>query len=110
MVPGGRSIIDIRYKYNARKFLYFIVTDNSGITHEGLPYLSKYPDQFTNVSILLVDYPIVMSKFFGAVNEFDSHNISRQSELALDKLWVTQCGCLQLCTDVAMGTSITNRW
>ena len=55
MVTGGLLLIDIGYKYNARKVLYFIVTDNAGSTKTGIPYLSKYPDQFTNVSILPVN-------------------------------------------------------
>ena len=44
MVPGDRPLIAIGYKYNARKFLLLIVTDNSGITNTGTPYLSKYPE------------------------------------------------------------------
>ena len=51
-----------------------------------------------------------MYKFFGSVNEVDSHNKSRQSGLALEKFWVTQCGWLWLCTTVAMGMAITNSW
>ena len=51
MVPGGRPLIPIGYKYNARKVLSFIVMDNAGSTKTGITYLSKYPDQFTNVSI-----------------------------------------------------------
>ena len=62
MVPGGRPLIAIGYKYNARKVLSFIVTDNSGSTKTGIPYLSKYPEQFTNVSICPVSRPLVMSK------------------------------------------------
>ena len=64
MVPGGRSLISIGYKYNARKVLSFIVTDNTGSTNTGIPYLSKYPDKFTNVSIRPVARPLVMSIFF----------------------------------------------
>ena len=30
MVPGDRPLISIGYKYNARKIISFIVTDNSG--------------------------------------------------------------------------------
>ena len=92
MVPGDRPLIAIGYKYNARKVLSFIVTDNSGSTKTCIPYLSKYPDQFTNVSIFPVARPLVMSKCFSAVNEVDSHKNSRQYDLALDKFWVTQCG------------------
>ena len=64
MLPGGRPLIAIGYKYNARKVLSFIVTDNSGSTKTGIPYLSKYPDQFTNVSICPVARPVVMSNVF----------------------------------------------
>ena len=110
MVHRGRPPIAIGYKYNARKVLSFIVTDNAGSTKTGISYLSKYPDQSTNVAIRPVARPIVMSKQFSAVNEVDSHNKSRRSDLALEKWWVTQCGWLRLCTTVAMGVTITNCW
>ena len=64
MVPGDRPIIGIGYKYNAQKFLSFIVTDNSDITKTIIHYLSKYPDQFTNFSIRPIACPLVMSKTF----------------------------------------------
>ena len=93
-----------------RKVLYFLVTDNAGSIQAGIPYLSKYPDQFTNVAIRPVDFLLVMSNFFGAVNEVDSHNKSRQSDFALEKFCVTQCGWLQLFTAVAMVMTINNCW
>ena len=62
MVPGGPPLIDIGYKYNARKVLSFNVTDNAGSAKTSIPYLSNYPDQFTNVSIRPVARPLVMSK------------------------------------------------
>ena len=61
MIPRGRPIISIGYKYNPLKVLYFIVTDNAGSTNTGIHYLSKYPDQFTNAAIHPVDRPLVMS-------------------------------------------------
>ena len=36
MVPGGRTLIGIGYKYNTQKVLFFIVIDNTGSTHERL--------------------------------------------------------------------------
>ena len=60
MVPRDRSLIAIGYKYNVRKVIYFIVIENTGITKTGIPYLSKYPDQFTNVAISPVARPLVM--------------------------------------------------
>ena len=68
IVPGVRLLIGIGYKYNARKVLYFTVTEDAGSTHAGLPYLSKYHDQFSNVSICPVAHPLVIYNFFGSVN------------------------------------------
>ena len=62
MVPGGRPLISIGYNYNAQKVLSFIFTYNAGITNTGIPYLSKYPDQFTNFAIRPVTHPLVTSK------------------------------------------------
>ena len=63
MVPRVGPLIAIGYKYKVRKVLYFIVTDNSGIKQAGLPYLSNYPDQFTNVAIFPVARTLFISKF-----------------------------------------------
>ena len=70
MVPRARSLIAIRYNYNARKVLSFIVTYNTGITQAGPTCLSNYPDQFHYVSILPFAYFLVMYNFFGCVNDF----------------------------------------
>ena len=109
MVPGDRPLIAIGYKYNAHKVLSFIVTDNSDITKTDIPYLSNYPDQFTNVAIRPIARPLVMSKK-SDVNEVDSHNKSRQPGLALEKWWVNQCGWIRLCKTVATGMTINNCW
>ena len=109
MVPGDRPLIYIGYKYNAQKVLSFVFTDNAWSTKTGIPCLSKYPEQFTNVVISPVSRPLVVSKQY-SVNQVDSHNKSRQSYLALEKWWVTQFGWLSLCTAVAMGITITNFW
>ena len=108
MVPGGRPLIAIGYKYNARKVITFVVTENTGSTKAVPPYLSKYPVQFSNASIRPVARPLVVYKFFGSVNEVDSHRKSRHSDLVLEKFWVTQCGWLRLYRTVAMVMSITN--
>ena len=85
MVPRDKPLISIGCKYNTRKVLSFIDIENTGITKTGIPYLSKYPDQFTNVTICPVACPLIMSKNKSAVNEVDFHNKSRKSDLALEK-------------------------
>ena len=62
MVPGYRPIIAIGYKYNGQNVIYFIVIDNSGSTKTGIPHLSKYPGQLTNVFIRPVARPLFISK------------------------------------------------
>ena len=106
MVPGGRPLIVIFYQYNARKFFSFIFTYNAEIVKAGLTNLSKYPNQFSNVAILSVAFPLAVYKLFGSVNEVYSHNKSRQSYLVLYKLWVTRCGFLWLSTIISMGITI----
>ena len=51
-----------------------------------------------------------MSRFFGSFNEMYSHKNSRQSDLALEKFYVTKFGWLRLCTNVDMGMKITHLW
>ena len=81
-----------------------------GSTKLCIPYLSEYPDQFYNVSIHPFSPPLLMSKFFGAVNEVASHNKFWQSDIAMEKFLVTKCGWLQLCTTVSTGMTFTNCW
>ena len=76
MVPRGRPLVAIVCKYNARKVISFIVTDNTVITNTGITYLSKYPYKFTNVVIRPVARPLVMSKK-SDVNEVEYRNKSR---------------------------------
>ena len=51
-----------------------------------------------------------MSNLFGYVDEVDSHNKSRHSDLALEKFRVTRFVCLQLFKAVAMVMNVTNFW
>ena len=108
MVHDFRPLISIGYKYNKQKKITFIDTDNTGSTQAGIPYLSKYPDQFSNVSIHPVAHPLVMYKFFGFVNYIDSLKKLSQSDQVIQKFWAKQCGWLQLCTTASMGISQLN--
>ena len=51
IVYGGRPIITNGYKYNSRKVLGFIATKGDGSTEPGDPYLSCFPDIYSNVSV-----------------------------------------------------------
>ena len=66
-------LIDIDYNYNYRKVIYFIATEDAGITNDVITYISNYPDPLSNVAIIPVALTLLMSKIFGSVNEVDSH-------------------------------------
>ena len=68
MVPGGIRLITIGYKYDVRKVLYFIIKEDTGMKKSGIPYLSKYPITFSNVSICPFAHLLVMYKFFAYGN------------------------------------------
>ena len=85
-------------------------TARAGSNTLGITNLSKYPDQFSNVLIRPVAFPLFMYKFLGLVMKVDSHNRYLNTDIVLEKLWVTQCGWLRLCTNIYMGIVITNCW
>ena len=84
MVPGEIPILDIGYKYNSWNIISFVAIEGAGITTLGILYLSKYPDQFYNVSICPVARSLPMYKLFGSFNDMDSHKKSQQLYLELD--------------------------
>ena len=106
-VPGYQPLMVIGYKNNSRKVLGFIATEGDGSTELGNPYLSRFPDMHYNVSIRPVVSPCLIDRYFNACNEIENQNGMRQSEIVLDKYWVTQSGYFRLETTVALGMGIT---
>ena len=107
-VPRDRPLNAIVYKDTSWKVLYLIASDDTGSRKYGVLYSSNYPDRFSNFSICPLSCTLGVSKLFGSFNLVESHNKSKQSDLVLEKYWVTQCGWLRLCTTVAMGMNIHN--
>ena len=68
VVPGEMPLIGIGYKCNPWYVLSFVATSGVEITTLGIHFLSKHPEQFSNVSICTVTRPHIMSKFFGLVH------------------------------------------
>ena len=84
---GGRPLLDIGYKYNYRKILGLIYTEEAGSNEPGDPYLSSFPDVYSNVSVHPSVHAHLLDRYFNACNAIDNHNIMWQSDLALDKYW-----------------------
>ena len=89
ILTGNKPLMAIGYKYRSHKVLGFTSTDGGRSTEPGVPYLSRYPDNFPNVSISPVFCPHFIGGYFGAFNTIDNHNSMLQSDIELDKYWVT---------------------
>ena len=88
--------------------LGFIVTEGAGSTEPGYPYLSHFPDIYSNFSVRTVFRPHLLGRYFNACNAIYNHNRMRQPDISLEKYWVTQSGYFRLVTTVALGMGITD--
>ena len=62
--PVERPPLDIGYKYNSRKVLVFIATEGYGSTEPCDPYLSHFPDIFSNISVRPVVWTNLLGRYF----------------------------------------------
>jgi hypothetical protein len=93
-------LIAIGYRYNSKTVLCFVASKISGSTRPGEPYQMKFNDDFVNIVHHDVERPEIISEFFRCSNTIDKHNQARQSELALEKRWLTQCPFFRLLTSL----------
>ena len=105
--PGDRPLMAIGYDYNYRRVLGFIATEGAESTEPGDPYLSCFPDIYSNVSVTPVVCPRLLGRHFNEFNAIENHNMMQKSDLALNKYWITQSGYFRLATTVALGMGIT---
>ena len=68
-VPSYRPLMVVGYKCRSQKVLVFIDTEEARSTKPGVPCLSCYPDNYSNVSILPVLCPSVIGRYISAFNE-----------------------------------------
>ena len=82
-VPGERPLLEIGYKYNYRKVLWFIATEGDGSTEPGDTYLSHFPDIYYTVSVQPVVGPHLIGRYFNAYNAIENHNRMQKSDIVL---------------------------
>jgi len=74
------------------------MTHKAGRTTPGNPYVMRFTDGFGNLCTRDVEHLDVISTFFENSNIIDSHNQCRQSNLALEKKWLTKDAFFMLAT------------
>ena len=77
-LTGKIPLLAIGYKYNSRKVIGSIATEGARSTEPGDPYLSRFPDNYSNVSVHPVVCPHLLGRYFNACNAIDNHNKMRQ--------------------------------
>ena len=73
-VLGDISLMAIGYKYNSHKVLGFISTEGAVSTNPGDPYLSRFPDNYSNLFTCPVVRTCVIVRYFNAYNAIYNHN------------------------------------
>ena len=69
--------------------LGFILTEGAGSTEPGDPYLSCFPDIYSDVSVRPIVIPHLLGRYFNACNAIENQKRIRNYDIALDKYWVT---------------------
>ena len=103
------DLLAIGYKYNRKKVMFFIATNGSGHTEEGIPYEARWKDKNNNTRVRKVFRPEIVAKYFTKSNSIDVHNQSRQFDLRLEKCWLTHCGFFRIITTI-FGICVTDCW
>ena len=106
-VTGDRPLMAIIYKYIDKKILGYIDMEGARSTIPGVTYLSCYPCDYSNVSILPVISNHLLGRYFSDCIEIENHNRMWQSDIVLEKNSVTQSGYFRLVTTVALVMEIT---
>ena len=70
----GCVLYFLGYKYNCRKVLCFLCSENSGDFKEGLPYVARFHDTNGNMQNREVYRPSIISDYFGFSNKIVRHN------------------------------------
>lgn len=105
----GVDMVCVGYNYLRKKVLTFLFNKGAGSLKNGVLYIARWKDEHLNTMSKLVPCPSVVAKYFQDSNKVDSHNQSRQFDLALEKMWVTRCGFLRLNTTI-FGMCVVNAW
>ena len=99
----------VGHKYCKSKVLCFLYNHGAGTSKPGKPYEAKWKDRHGNTQTKYVPRPDVISRYFEDSNKIDSHNQSRQSDLHLEKNWISRCGFFRLATTL-FGITVVDSW
>jgi len=106
-----KVIFALGYKYCKAKVLFFIFTEGAGHTEcrKEYAYEAKWKDENLNTLTRMIDRPHVCHLYFSNCNAIDVLNQSRQSDLKLEKYWITTNGYFRIITSL-FGITVVDAW
>jgi len=106
-----KVIFALGYKYCKAKVLFFIFTEGAGHTEcrKEYAYEAKWKDENLNTRTRMIDRPHVCHLYFSNCNVIDVLNQSRQSDLKLEKHWITTNGFFRIATSL-FGITVVDAW
>jgi hypothetical protein len=78
------------YKYNKRRVLFFVATVDAGSVRDGVLYKQRWADEHLNVTTRDIPHPDLVSQYFSRSAKVDDHNQSKQHDVMVEELWLTQ--------------------
>ena len=96
----GVDLVAVGWKFKKKSNQLFVCTRGAGSTEPtNVPYFQRFDgDDYHNVHERPVGRPYVLSKYYTVSNVIDTHNQVRQSEIKLEKKWVTKSGWFRVFT------------
>ena len=75
--PNDKPPMAIGYKYRYWRVVWFISAEVAVIIVLGVPYLSRYPENYSNVSICYIHRNNMIGRYFSVYDSLNNHNRMR---------------------------------
>jgi hypothetical protein len=107
---SGVDMFLTAYAWSQKGIAYILSTCGTTVRHEN-DYVAKHQDGYGNVDSRLLARPAIASFLYEFLPLIDEHNKARQSSLALELKWPTQCCWFRLFTTfIGMAVVDVQRW
>jgi len=107
---SGVDMFLTAYAWSQKGIAFILSTCGTTVRHEN-DYVAKHQDGYGNVDSRLLARPAIASFLYEFLPLIDEHNKARQSSLALELKWPTQCCWFRLFTTfIGMAVVDVQRW
>ena len=107
---SGVDLFVMAYAWSQKGVAYFVSSCGTTVQHEKA-YISRFEDEYGNVQEKELPRPTIAHFLYEFLPLIDEHNKTRQSALALEKVWLTKnCWTRLMTTFLGMSVVDLQRW